>query len=43
MGMTPVQEARYALNYNGKREDLSRAAQVEYDRLKQEAFFASTR
>ena len=43
MAMTPEQEARYALDYDGKREDLSSEAQVEYDRLKQEAFFATTR
>jgi hypothetical protein len=32
--MTPEQEASYALAYGVDRSDLSRAAQVEYDRLR---------
>jgi hypothetical protein len=31
--MTPEQEATYALGYGTARSDLSRAAQIEYDRL----------
>lgn len=34
MGMTPTQEARYALDWGGARSDLSMPAQLEYDRLK---------
>jgi hypothetical protein len=33
MAMMPLEEAEYALTYNGKRSDLSPAAQAEYDRL----------
>jgi hypothetical protein len=33
MALTPLEEATYALAYNGKRSDLSPAAQAEYDRL----------
>lgn len=34
IGMTPTQEARYALDWGGARSDLSMPAQLEYDRLK---------
>jgi hypothetical protein len=40
--MTPEQEAAYALGYNLSRNDLSPAAQVEYDRLKAERARAVT-
>lgn len=38
-----AEEAAYALDYGTPREQLSPAAQTEYDRIKQESFFASTR
>jgi hypothetical protein len=41
--MTPEQEASYALSYGVDRADLPKAAQVEYDRLVQERFFAASR
>jgi hypothetical protein len=41
--MTPTEEATYALDNKVSRERLSREAQVEYDRLLQERFFAATR
>ena len=43
MAMTPTQEAEYALDYALDREGLRPEVRVEYDRLKQERYFASTR
>ena len=41
MGMTPTQEASYALNYKLGRDGLSKAGQLEYDRLLAERIAAS--
>jgi hypothetical protein len=38
----PAEEAAFALDYGTPREQLSRDAQAEYDRIKQERYFAST-
>lgn len=43
MAMTPAQEAEYALNYGLDRDGLRRDVRAEYDRLRQERYFASTR
>lgn len=43
MAMTPTQEASYALDYGLDREDLKPQVRAEYDRLKQERYFAATR
>lgn len=43
MAMTPMQEAGYALDYGLDREGLRPEVRAEYDRLKQERFFAGTR
>jgi len=41
MALTPEQEAAYALDYGVDRKDLPKAAQAEYDKLKQERYLAS--
>jgi len=38
MAMTPLEEARYALNFGVNRSDLSMPAQLEYDRLVTEGY-----
>jgi hypothetical protein len=43
MAMTPTQEAEYALDYGLDREGLRPEVRAEYDRLKQERYFANTR
>jgi hypothetical protein len=43
MAMTPTQEAEYALDYGLDRDGLRPEVRVEYDKLKQERYFASTR
>ena len=41
--MTPTEEAAYALDNKLDREGLGKEAQLEYDRLLQERYFAATR
>src|SRR5258708_29794156 len=43
MAMTQPQEAAYALDYGLDREGLRPEVRAEYDRLKQERHFATTR
>jgi hypothetical protein len=42
MAMTTTQEAAYALDYGLDREGLRPEVRAEYDRIKQERYFAST-
>ena len=41
MGMTPTQEASYALTYNLGRDGLSAAGQLEYDRTSRRTYRGS--
>jgi hypothetical protein len=43
MAMTATQEAAYALDYGLDRDGLRPEVRAEYDRIKQERYFASTR